>query len=41
MENIEVIANLPSVLWKMINLKKMPAKKHKKAYDKLQNVLYS
>jgi hypothetical protein len=40
MENIEVIANLPSVLWKMINLKKMPAKKHKEAYDKLQNVLY-
>jgi hypothetical protein len=39
MENIEVIANLPSVLWKMINLKKMPAKKHKEAYDKLQNVL--
>jgi hypothetical protein len=39
MENIEVIANLPSVLWKMITQKKMPAKKHKEAYDKLQNVL--
>jgi predicted nucleotidyltransferase component of viral defense system len=40
MENIEVIANLPSVLWKMINLKKMPQQKHQDAYDKLENVLY-
>lgn len=40
MENIEVIANLPSVLWKMINLKKMPAKKHKEAYDKLDEILH-
>jgi len=39
MENIEVIANLPSVLWKMINLKKMPTQKHKEAYGKLQDVL--
>ena len=40
MENFEVIANLPSVLWKMINLKKMPAKKHKEAYDKLDEILH-
>jgi hypothetical protein len=40
MENVVVIANLPSVLWKMINLEKMPAHKHKEAYDKLQNILF-
>jgi len=40
MENKGVIANLPSVLWKMINLEKMPAQKHKEAYDKLQNILF-
>jgi predicted nucleotidyltransferase component of viral defense system len=40
MENITVIANLPSVLWKMINLEKMPIHKHKEAYDKLQNILF-
>ena len=40
MENISVIAKLPSVLWKMINLEKMPAQKHKEAFDKLQNILY-
>ena len=40
MENSIVIANLPSVLWKMINLEKMPAHKHKEAYDKLQNILF-
>ena len=40
MENVAVIANLPSVLWKMINLAKMPTHKHKEAYNKLQNVLY-
>ena len=40
MENVAVIANLPSVLWKMINLEKMPAQKHKEAYDKLQNILF-
>ena len=34
MENSNVIANLPSVLWKMINLKKMPVQKHKEAYNK-------
>ena len=40
MENSTVIANLPSVLWKMINLEKIPIKKHKKAYDKLESILY-
>lgn len=40
MENVSVISNLPSVLWKMINLEKMPARKHKEAFDKLQNILY-
>lgn len=40
MENIEIITNLPSVLWKMINLNRMPEQKHKEAYDKLKKVLY-
>ena len=40
MENSTVISNLPSVIWKMINLEKMPIKKHKKAYDKLESILY-
>jgi predicted nucleotidyltransferase component of viral defense system len=40
MENVNIIANLPSVLWKMINLEKMPTQKHKEAYDKLQNILF-
>jgi predicted nucleotidyltransferase component of viral defense system len=40
MENSTVIPNLPSVLWKMINLEKMPTQKHKEAYDKLQNILF-
>ena len=40
MENVAAIANLPSVHWKMINLEKMPAQKHKEAYDKLQNILF-
>ncbi|MNR03739.1 hypothetical protein D3C85_1196520 [compost metagenome] len=40
MENVSVIANLPSVLWKMINLEKIPAQKHKEAFEKLQNILY-
>ena len=40
MENSTVIANLPSVLWKMINLEKMPVQKHKEAYNKLQNILF-
>ncbi|WP_240723592.1 nucleotidyl transferase AbiEii/AbiGii toxin family protein [Flavobacterium sp. J27] len=39
MDNIEIVANLPSVKWKMINLEKMPAHKHKEALDKLKQVL--
>ena len=40
MENTTVIANLPSVLWKMINLEKMSVRKHKEAFNKLQSILY-
>ena len=40
LENIDLISQLPSVLWKMINLEKMPPQKHKIAFDKLYNVLY-
>tara|TARA_R110000868_G_scaffold410464_2_gene698560 strand:- start:3302 stop:4240 length:939 start_codon:yes stop_codon:yes gene_type:complete len=40
MENIGIIANLPSVRWKMINLEQMPLQKHKVAFEKLQNILY-
>lgn len=40
MDNIEVIANLPSVRWKMINLQQMPLQKHKEAFEKLQQVLF-
>lgn len=40
MENSTVISNLPSVIWKMINLEKMPVQKHKEAYDKLESILY-
>lgn len=37
MENVEVISNLPSVKWKMMNLEKMPLQKHQEALEKLQN----
>jgi predicted nucleotidyltransferase component of viral defense system len=40
MDNVEVIANLPSVRWKMINLEQMPLQKHKEAFEKLQQVLF-
>lgn len=40
MENIEVIANLPSVRWKMKNLEQMPIQKHKEAFEKLKNILF-
>jgi len=40
MHNVEIIANLPSVLWKMKNLQQMPIQKHKEAYNKLQNILF-
>lgn len=38
---IETISNLPSVRWKMINLEKMPILKHKEAYKKLEEVLFT
>ena len=40
MDNIEIIANLPSVRWKMINLEQKPLQKHKEAFEKLQQVLF-
>jgi predicted nucleotidyltransferase component of viral defense system len=40
MENVEVIANLPSVKWKMMNLEKMQIKKHQEALEKLKNHLF-
>lgn len=39
MPEFEQIANLPSVRWKLMNLKAMPEKKHKEAYEKLKSVL--
>ncbi len=40
MDNVETIASLPSVSWKMINLEKLSIQKHKEAYDKLLNILF-
>ena len=40
MDNVDVIANLPSVRWKMINLKQMQPQKHKEAVEKLQSILF-
>ena len=40
MDNIDIIKNLPSVRWKLINLEKLPTQKHKEAYDKLKNILF-
>jgi len=40
MDNVEVIANLPSVRWKMINLQQMHPQKHKEAVEKLQSILF-
>ncbi len=40
MDNVDVIANLPSVRWKMINLQQMQTQKHKEAVEKLQNILF-
>jgi predicted nucleotidyltransferase component of viral defense system len=40
MDNVEIIANLPSVRWKMINLQQMQPQKHKEAFQKLQSILY-
>lgn len=38
--NSDAVAQLPSVRWRMINLEKMSASKHKKYYDKLADILY-
>ena len=40
MANVDVISNLPSVRWKMINLQQMPPQKHKEAFEKLQSILF-
>jgi predicted nucleotidyltransferase component of viral defense system len=40
MDNIDIIKNLPSVRWKLINLEKLPTQKHKEAHDKLKNILF-
>lgn len=40
MENPKLIAELPSVKWRLINLKKMTNEKHKQAYANLEAVLY-
>jgi predicted nucleotidyltransferase component of viral defense system len=40
MDNVEVISNLPSVRWKMINLEQMPFQKHKEAFEKLHKILF-
>ncbi len=33
-------AKMPAVIWKLINIRKMPKAKHKKALDKLEKVLF-
>lgn len=40
MENPELIAELPSVKWRLINLAKMSPDKHAKAYEVFKKVLY-
>ncbi|MFV8327315.1 nucleotidyl transferase AbiEii/AbiGii toxin family protein [Flavobacterium sp. ZS1P14] len=40
MDNVQAIANLPSVRWKMINLEQMPLQKHKEAFEKLNEILF-
>lgn len=40
MENPDLIAALPSVKWRLINLGKMSKKKHEIAYTNLENILY-
>ena len=39
-ENTELIASLPSVQWRMINLEKMSDVRHKQAYENLETVLF-
>lgn len=38
--NSEIVAKLPSVRWKMLNLEKLPIQKHKEAYEKLKVILF-
>ncbi|AZI56001.1 nucleotidyl transferase AbiEii/AbiGii toxin family protein [Epilithonimonas vandammei] len=40
LDNIEEVANLPSVQWKLLNLSRMDKAKHKEATDKLKQVLF-
>ncbi len=40
LENSDVVSNLPSVQWKLMNLKNMDKLKHTKALDKLNKILY-
>ena len=37
--NIKCVDKLPAVQWKLMNIKKMPSKTHKKALNKLRSVL--
>lgn len=39
-QNSEIVSNLPSVRWKMLNLDKLPIQKHKEAYEKLHKILF-
>lgn len=40
LENINEVSNLPSVQWKLMNLKNMDNTKHQKALDKLNEILF-
>jgi hypothetical protein len=40
MLNPELVAELPSVRWKLPNLEKLSPQKHKLAYENLVSVLY-
>jgi hypothetical protein len=40
MNNTELSAALPSVQWRMINLEKMTAARHKQAYKNLEAILF-
>lgn len=39
-QNSDIVSNLPSVRWKMLNLQKLPFQKHKEAYEKLKVILF-
>lgn len=40
LDNMEEVANLPSVQWKLLNLSKMDNKKHEQATEKLKSILF-